>query len=330
MKNITLLTIVFIFISCSSPSVPIKIDGQTMGTYYRVSTYGSISKKELKEDIDKFLKLYNDIFSTYIKTSEISKINESTFDNNKLTEAFRKVMQLSILVSKKSYGFFDVTVGPLVNAWGFGPGGKQKKPTDSEIKELLAKTGYQKIKLEEDRLHMPVNMELDLSAIAKGYGVDELVKFLEYRGYKDLLVEIGGEVRTRGKKEDGSDWRVGIEGPANDLGDKIIKVVPMYNMSMATSGSYRNYIKYGDEIFNHTIDPISGKPVTHKTVSVTVLNEFCADADAWATALMSMGHTKGLEISKRYNLMSLFQVKIGNKIEVFTSSKFNSYLKKYK
>jgi len=172
------------------------------------------------------------------------------------------------------------------------------------------------------------NLYLDMSAIAKGFGVDELVKYLEYNGYRNFLVEIGGEIRTRGQKADGGRWMVGIEGPSEKLGEKLAKVVPLENLAMATSGSYRNYVKYGDEIFNHTIDPKTGRPAKHQTVSVTVLHEYCADADAWATALMSMGSEKGLDLANKNDLMVLFQVKNGDEISQISTTEFDKYIKK--
>ncbi len=330
MKKLILVLSFAILTACSGDIKEINIEGQTMGTYYRIKTYGTEDPAELKAKVDKFLKLFNNIFSTYIKDSEISKINHSKFEHNKVSEPFKKLLEISLDVSKKSYGYFDITVAPLVNAWGFGPDGQLKKPSQEEITKLRMNVGYDKLKIVDDRLHMPVAMSLDMSAVAKGHGVDELVKFLEYDGYKHLLVEIGGEVRARGSKLDGSYWRVGIEGPGKALGSKISKVISLKNMAMATSGSYRNFVKYGDEVFNHTIDPLSGMPVRHKTISVSVVHEFCTDADAWATAFMSMGVIKGLDLANKYNLMAYFQVKEDDKIKIYTSTAFDKYIKRFK
>jgi thiamine biosynthesis lipoprotein len=330
MKILSLLSFLFIFLSCSSPSKPINFEGETMGTYYRIKTFGTESPEDLKVEVDKFLRLYNNIFSTYIPDSEVSRINNSKFKHNKISESLLKVLELSSQISKKSYGYFDITVAPLVNSWGFGPTGKQKKPTEKEIEILLKRVGHTKVSVKENRFHKPLDMKIDLSAVAKGFGVDELVKFLEYRGYKDLLVEIGGESRTRGRKADGSYWSIGIEGPSEKLGSKIVKIIPLNNMSMATSGSYRNYLKYGDKVFSHTINPITGQPVTHTTISVTIISEYCADADAWATGLMSMGYEKGLDLASKYNLLVYFQIKEGSKISTLSSKSLERYLKKLK
>ncbi len=325
MKLFLFLFSFLFFISCNSKVKPINIEGQTMGTYYKVKTYGSTEPETLKKDVDKFLKFFNDIFSTYIPDSEISQINKSEFEYLDISDTFKKLLDISHDVSNKSKGYFDVTVGPLVNAWGFGPDGKKKKPSEDQIKSLLKYTGYNLVKVKDGRIYRKPGVKLDLSAIAKGYGVDELVKFLEFRGHANLLVEIGGEVRTRGKKADKTNWKVGIEGPSENLGAKIIKVIELDNMSMATSGSYRNYLKYGDDVFNHTIDPKTGYPVKHKTISVTVLSEYCADADAWATALMSMGVEKGIEVANQYDLPVLFQVKEDGKIKQVPSHEFKKY-----
>jgi len=300
-----------------------------MGTYYKVKAYGSAENQDLKEDVDKFLTLFNNIFSTYIPTSELSKINTTTFDKIKISRSMGKLLDISLTLYQKSQGYFDITVGPLVNAWGFGPDGKRKKPTADEIKSLMNRVGSYHLEMKKNYLHLKTkNLYLDMSAIAKGFGVDELVKYLEYNGYRNFLVEIGGEIRTRGQKADGGRWMVGIEGPSEKLGEKLAKVVPLENLAMATSGSYRNYVKYGDEIFNHTIDPKTGRPAKHQTVSVTVLHEYCADADAWATALMSMGSEKGLDLANKNDLMVLFQVKNGDEISQISTTEFDKYIKK--
>jgi thiamine biosynthesis lipoprotein len=331
MKILQLSILLSLLVSCSSQEKFVEVSGETMGTYYKVKSFTSDSPQDLKEKTDKFLRLFNNVFSTYVPTSELSKINSSEFKRFELSKSMKKIMILSLEVYKKSGGYFDVTVGPLVNAWGFGPDGKQKKPSSDQIEKLLKFSSSDHLKLNDNILRLNQDgIYIDLSAIAKGFAVDELIKFLDFNGHKNFLVEIGGEVRTRGKKSDGSTWKLGIEGPSSKLGTKISKVVPLTNMGMATSGSYRNFVKYGDEVFNHTINPKTGLPVTHKTISVSVLHEYCADADAWATAFMSMGAQKGIEIANNQDLPVYFQVKDGDEIKVITSRAFNKYMKKNK
>lgn len=321
-----------VWISCTnSPKHLVSIEGQTMGTYYKVKTYSDIDSLKLKSDVDNFLKLFNDVFSTYIPDSEISKINQTKFNKIKVSRSMGKLLDVSLDIFRRSGGYFDITVGPLVNAWGFGPDGKQKKPSESELKELRERIGSHQLELKKNYLHLNKSgLYLDMSAIAKGFGVDELVKHLEYNGHQNFLVEIGGEIRTRGTKGDGTNWIIGIEGPSEKLGAKLAKVIQLNNMAMATSGSYRNFVKYGDQIFNHTIDPKTGMPAQHKTVSVTVLHEYCADADAWATALMSMGAEKGLDHANKQELMVLFQVKTTEGISLISTRAFDKYISKMK
>ncbi|MAX65513.1 MAG: FAD:protein FMN transferase ApbE [Halobacteriovoraceae bacterium] len=326
-KSAGTFLLMFFFIACSSEKKFVSIEGKTMGTYYRVQLYSSESKEKLKADIDKFLRLFNQVFSTYIEDSEVSKINKHKFDQIKISDSMKKLIELSQNISRKSYGYYDPTVAPLVNLWGFGPHKVKSAPEKRVIEQAIKKVGFNKLEVKDDRLYYLKGMELDFSAIAKGYGVDELVKFLEYQGYANLLVEIGGELRARGHKADQTTWKVGIEGPNESLGASIIKVVPLKNKSMATSGSYRNYLKYGDKVFSHTIDPHTGMPVEHKTISVSVVHDYCADADAWATALMSMGAEKGLDIADKNGLAVFFQVKEGDKIVYKASSYFDKYLK---
>lgn len=326
MKIVNVL-ILFILVSCSSKIELVEVSGNTMGTYYKVKTYTDESPENVKKEVDKLLKLFNDIFSTYIPTSELSLINNSEFKRFELSKPLKRVFIISQDIFRKSGGYFDITVGPLVNAWGFGPNGKQKKPSKAQLQELMDSIGFHNIELKDKILRFSKeNTYIDMSAIAKGFAVDEITKFLEFNGHQNMLVEIGGEVRTTGTKLDGSSWRLGIEGPGDSLGAKISKVIPLNSKSLATSGSYRNFVKYGEEVFNHTIDPKTGYPVKHQTISVSVISDYCADADAWATALMSMGAKKGLDLANKQNLAVYFQVLEKNSIKVLKSREFVKYM----
>lgn len=333
MKSIiAVIMCLIIMIGCSSKQEELlTIKGETMGSFYQVKVYSKKDPVELKVDIDKFLVLFNNVYSTYIPASELSKINTSKFDKVKLSDSMTKLLMVAEEISRSSRGYFDITVGPLVNAWGFGPDGKRKKPSDKEIKGYLSRTGAHHLKLKDHWLTKEKKgMYLDLSAIAKGFGVDELVTYLEYAGHKDMIVEIGGEIRSRGKKRDGTRWSVGIEGPSDKVGGKLSTVVFLNDLAMATSGSYRNFVKYGDETFNHTIDPKTGYPTKHKTVSVSVLHEYCADADAWATAFMAMGAKKALKMANENDIKAYIQVLEGKQIKIIMTNAYNQYIKKYK
>lgn len=303
-----------------------------MGTYYSVKVPAANSKikTELKEKIDQRLVEINQIFSTYIKDSEISKINSTkksiSFDISK--ELF-EVLTLSNEIYQSTEGYFDVTVGPIVNAWGFGPDGKQKRPDVLVIKKLKESIGMNLISLpaKNKLLKQHNDLYIDLSAIAKGYGVDKVLELVKEQGYSNALVEIGGEVRTLGTKPDGSLWLIGIEKPSEELGTGIQDIVGLSGMAMATSGSYRNFVKYGDEVFSHTIDPITAKPALNNVISVTVLASSCARADAYATAFMAMGAERGLNLAKKLGLPAYFIVKNGSSTAIMHTDSFKRFLK---
>jgi len=326
MKFISSIFILLTLFSCLSEKEKIvHITGKTMGTYYSVKVVSSnIVVEDLKTQIDGLLKEINNVFSTYIEDSELSKLNKNQSLNSiKITPVLAEVLTLSKSIFKKSDGAFDVTIGPLVNMWGFGPDKIRKRPTDEDIKTKLTAVGSDKFKVSKDTIvKLAANLYIDLSAIAKGQAVDDLALTLANRGFKSFLVEIGGEVRAQGQKPDGSKWRVGIEKPSKQLGQAIQKIVALDSMSIATSGGYRNYLKYGDEIFSHTINPKTGKPVDHKLVSVSVLDPSCAAADAWATAFMVLGAEKGLDIANRLGLKAYFLVKTDKGFKEVQSSLF--------
>lgn len=321
------LLIMFIFItSCNKSDELIKLQGQIFGTYYSVVLHGKdIDQKILKEEIDQFLRGQDYIFSTYKEDSELSKLN-SYKDQKKvgLSGELYNVLKLSQKIFEETSGYFDVTVGPIVNAWGFGPDGVQNKPTEEEISKLSQFVGMDKIKLFDngDIKKLNPNIYIDLSAIAKGYAVDQLLIYLERKGFKGGLVEIGGEVRTFGTKPKGETFKVGIEKPEFNQSGNLVNVVELKDMAMATSGSYRNFKKYQDTFFSHTIDPIQKKPANNNMISVTVLHNNCTHADAYATAFMVMGAEKSLEFANNKGLGIYILVKNGEKIDILTSDYF--------
>jgi thiamine biosynthesis lipoprotein len=215
-------------------------------------------------------------------------------------------------VSRLSNGAFDVTVGPLVNLWGFGPDPVQlKPPADAAIDAALERVGY-------DRLHVDCSrpairkdtpdVYVDLSACAKGFAVDRATELLDARGIRHYLVEIGGELRMRGLNADGEAWSVAIETPA-DAGRTVGRIVTLTDKAMATSGDYRNFFEYRGERYSHTIDPRTGRPTTHNLAAVTVVGDSTVLADAMATALLVLGPRAGLELAVREGIPAYFQVR---------------------
>ena len=314
------------FIACEKKE-EVRIQGKIFGTYYSVLAYTDkeVNQEDLKLKIDQFLSRLDYIYSTYKKESELSKLNNfRSGEKVAISADLFKVIKISQEVAHETGGYFDITVGPIVNAWGFGPNGVQKKPSDEEIKLLSQYVGMDKLVLfdEGDLQKANNNIYIDLSAIAKGHAVDELLDYLKSQDFKSAMVEIGGEVKAYGKKSDGKSFRIGIEKPSEVQSGKIMSVVKLDNKAMATSGSYRNYKKYQDKVFSHTINPITKRPAENKVISVTVLHESCAFADAYATAMMAMGAKKSLEFANNKGLAVYILMKNGEKIDILTSNNY--------
>tara|TARA_R110002072_G_scaffold64203_2_gene159338 strand:+ start:180478 stop:181479 length:1002 start_codon:yes stop_codon:yes gene_type:complete len=317
----------FLFIGgCSKKGKLIHLTGRTMGTQYNVKYYdGPVkhSSVEILKKINERLEDINRQMSTYIKLSQISFFNSQDRQGwVSVDPDFNKVLNFSLTLAKKTKGSFDPTIGPLVNLWGFGPEGKRRVPSKSEIQSAILKVGFDKV--EHDFKNSKIRklkpgVYLDLSASAKGHGVDEVAILLKENGAKDLMVEIGGEVRAEGKK-DKSLWKIGISTPdPKNLGQEIQKVLPLENLSVATSGNYRNFFEKDGKNYSHTIDFKTGKPVDESLASVSVVSRSgCMEADALATALMAMGRKKALEFAEEQKIAAYFIYKAaGQKGSVF-------------
>ena len=215
------------------------------------------------------------------------------------------ILRRGIEIGARSGGAFDMTVGPLVDLWGFGADGQPERvPEPAEIDVLRVSTGYDLLRIRElppaVRRTRP-GVQIDLSAIAKGYAVDELTVVLDAAGLDAYLVEIGGEVRARGTRGDGVDWRIAVESPV--AGTRLIQsIVHLRDSAIATSGDYRNFFERDGRRYSHTIDPHTGRPVAHELGAVSVIARNAMDADAWATALLVLGPERGLEIARREGL----------------------------
>lgn len=283
------------------------IDGQTMGTIYRI-VYLDPSQRDLKSNVDSVLRVFNQSLSTYIPDSEISRFNnldslvfESPF--------FLPVLEASKEIFEATAGAFDPTVGPLVNLWGFGPGGPQLKDSVN-ISSILNQVGFQHISFTNKYVKKEVpGMYLDFSAIAKGYGVDVVADYLISKGIDNFLVEIGGELVAKGVNDKGELWKVGINRP-EELGnpEELYSIIALDDKGMATSGNYRNFYEVDGLKISHTIDPKTGRPVRHGLLSATVLADDCMTADAIATALMVMGTDKSIELQKQLKTFEIFLI----------------------
>ncbi len=292
------------------------IQGRTMGTTYHIKVVANDAAflTDLKEKIDRRLQELNRVFSTYIKDSEISRFNAFNRVGEKfqISNDFMQVMRVARDIHRLSSGAWDGTVNPLVDLWSFGPTRrKPKRPSADAIKALLLKVGFDKVQIiEPDFLakHL-ATVTLDLNAIAKGYAVDQISNLVAVSGFKDYLVEIGGEIYAAGLRPDGQRWRVGINRPAKEAAfNAVYRVVSVNNQAFATSGDYRNFFEIDGIRYSHVIDPRTGHPVSNGVVSVSIIADTCTLADGLATAIMVMGPDDGMRLVERLANVEAFIV----------------------
>jgi len=309
--RLLILVLIGLLYACQpfSPSRLTHLQGFTMGTEYHVKLVDlteGFDKQQLHLQIEQRLRDINALMSTYQKDSVLSQFNQNdSTDWVSITPELLEVIQAAIELSRASEGAFDITVGPLVNLWGFGPAIKAGEvPSDMDIATAKARVGFKhlQIRFEPPALKKSrADLYLDLSAIAKGYAVDQLAEHLENQGIQNYLVDIGGELRTKGHNADDKVWRIAIEQPVP--GQRAAQhIVAVPNMGVATSGSYRNFFQLQGQRFSHTIDPNTGWPVKHRLVSATVLHPQAMYADAWATTFMVLGVEKALKLAEQKQL----------------------------
>ncbi|CAN5708146.1 FAD:protein FMN transferase [soil metagenome] len=291
---------------CKNKTQPlIKANGKAQGTTYQV-TWFSDNEYNYQKEIDSVFKTIDLSLSTYVPASIISKINKN--DTPVLVDKyFTDVYQKAMEVSEKTNGLFDITIAPVINAWGFGFT-KKAEVDSSMIDSLLNFVGYKKIKLEGNKLlkEQP-QMMLDFNAIAQGYTVDVIAGFLESKGIKNYLVELGGEVKTKGRKPGNVSWKIGIDQPVDSAveGRPLKAIIKLDNRALATSGNYRKFYILDGKKYAHIIDPHTGYPAKHNLLSASVLADDCMTADAYATAFMVMGVGKAKEFLASHRELTL-------------------------
>ncbi len=295
-----LLIVGTVFIIHQQHAMPYqKSTGKVFGTFYTV-TYQY--DEDLQQQIEEELQKIDAEFSMFNEKSTVSSINRG--ETPILSPIFLEVYQLAENVSRETDGAFDITVAPLVNAWGFGFK-NQQMPTRHEVDSLRQLIGWQHLKLNGNRLEVKKSgMMLDFSAIAKGYGVDAVCRLLQQKGVTNFMVDIGGEVTTRGINPKRIPWKIGVTKPTDDslnINNEIVTVLNVTDRSMATSGNYRRFYEKGGKRYAHTIDPKTGYPVQHSLLSATVLANNCATADAYATSFMVMGLEKAKHILQQHS-----------------------------
>jgi thiamine biosynthesis lipoprotein len=310
------LMLLLSLVGCESAPETLSIEGPTMGTRYHIKWVPTVkvpSSKVLQSKVDEVLEQVNAQMSTYRPDSELSQLNQDSLGRwHQVSKPLSQLLQQSLDLYVLTGGSFDVTVGPLVNLWGFGPEPDPTKlPSDADIELAKQKTGVQAIEIQGDKVRWSKPRYVDLSAIAKGYGVDAVAALLDQEGIKHYLVEIGGEIYARGQKAEGQPWKVAVETPSYHQRG-IFEVLPIYNQGMATSGDYRNYQEFEGERYSHTLDPRTGRPISHQLASVTVVADNTARADALATAILVMGETEGFAFAKGQHLAALLIVRAEN------------------
>ncbi|MFC3416370.1 FAD:protein FMN transferase [Algoriphagus hitonicola] len=312
-----------------SAAVDLKINfsGQTMGTSYQV-TYLDDEGRDFQSEIDSLLVVFNQSLSTYIPDSELSRFNLGDTLDFELPY-FRQVLEGSKEVFDLTDGAFDPTVGPLVNVWGFGPGGPKLKDSVA-INNLLQLVGFDQVNWDQNQVRKEVSgLYLDFSAIAKGQGVDVVADFLAKKGIQNLLVEIGGELVARGVNDKGELWKVGVNRPEEEApASELFSIIALENRGMATSGNYRNFYVRDSVKISHTIDPKTGYPVNHNLLSATVLADDCMTADAFATAMMVMGTEKAIALAESRDDIDVFLIysQADGSYETFLSERLKPFV----
>lgn len=310
-----------------------EISGPIFGTQYHIKvalTDDEGRLENLAAGITDALEQVDVAMSTWRDDSELSRFNRHEQQNDwfPVSDPLFEVLAEAQRISKLSDGAFDITVGPVVNLWGFGPEARPDQvPEEGLLAARMADTGYEKLELNsvDKAIRSDEPLYLDLSAIAKGYAVDAVARYLADAGVEAFLVEIGGEVNAQGHKPDGEVWRLAIEKPVSRE-RTVQRVVALENRAMATSGDYRNYYEADGKRYSHTIDPATGRPIHHKLASVSVITEDCMTSDALATTLNVMGEERGYTFAVKHDIAAYFIYRGENGFETKYTPAFSSYL----
>lgn len=328
MRNILVVLCLAVLVSCQSPNKEyIRNEGFIFGTtYHLIYDYN----KDLHDEIRLKFNAFDLSLSTYNEKSIISQVNRN--EPVEVDDYFKAAFNKAIEVTRATEGAFDMTIGPLANAWGFGFS-KKDSITQALIDSLLLNMGMDKISLEGNRvIKTNPNIILNVNAIAKGYAVDVIAHLMEEHGITNYMVEIGGELRVKGVNQKKVNWRVGIDKPVDDpevLNRDLQEVVSITDAAMATSGNYRNFYYKDGKKYAHTISPYTGYPVQHQLLSASVIAPDCMTADAYATAFMVLGLEKSMEIvNKHPELEAYFISSAGeDEYEITMTDQFRKLIK---
>ncbi len=314
---------------------PVNINGATMGTTYRLTVLLNESQmtrsvEKLRGEVDAELALINRQMSTYIGSSELMVLNAKPVGEwIQVSDDLFNILVLSARINDLTGGAFDITIGPLVELWGFGATQQEDRVPNAEVitrQKLL--TGFKHLEFDVSRnaVYKKQDIQLDLSAIAKGHGADRVASVLDANQINDYLVEIGGEIRLKGNSPRGTPWRIGIETPTLMQGNTQ-RAISVIDKGVATSGDYRNFFELDGKRYSHTIDPRTGWPVDHQLASVTVIASSTAEADALATGFTVLGAEKAKVVADEHGVAAFFVQRDGDTFVESHSAEFEQYLK---
>ena len=326
------LLALFFLVGCDRQIPPIQLGGDIMGTTWGVSYIEGppeLTPRQVQAGVEALLARVNLSMSTYRTDSEISEFNavdtQTWFSSS---AEFFAVLKAALDVGQKSKGAYDVTVGALVDLWGFGPGNMiEDPPAKDEIADLMSEVGQANLRLDvqNGRILKQSNLSVDVSSLAKGYAVDRVAEWLSAQGVSRYMVEVGGEMRLSGLSGRGDPWRIAIEQPK--VSDRAIAItLSLTDVAIATSGDYRNYFEAEGRRYSHSIDPRTGYPVTHDLVSVTVVHQSCMMADAWATALTVLGAKDAMAVAQAQGLAVYFIRRLDDEFVHSQTPLFAAYL----
>lgn len=327
---LVLLGLAFL-VSCSDAPKQIRFSGDTMGTTYSIALYSKDprhTQAEIQKKVETVLAQVNAQMSTYDPDSELSRFNRhQSTQPVVISRALERVIGRALEIAEQTDGLLDVTVGPLVNLWGFGPQAKPEQvPTAEALEAVRDYVGYRKLRIENHQLTKAhPKVYVDLSTIAKGYGVDRVAYLLDDLEITQYLIEIGGEIRTRGGKPDGQPWRLAVEKPVST--ERSIQEIVSFNEgALATSGDYRNFYEENGRRYSHIINPLTAEPIQHNLVSVSVYTDDCMSADAYATALLVMGTEQAKAFVQKHQLAALLVYKTDDGFGEWVSPAFEPLL----
>ena len=326
------LLALFLLAGCDRQTPPVQLGGDIMGTTWGVSYIEGppeLTPDQLQQGVEALLAQVNLSMSTYRPDSEISEFNaidtQTWFSSS---AEFFAVLVAALDVGQKSEGAYDVTVGALVDLWGFGPGDIiDVPPAKGEIADLMSRVGQVNLRLDAQNRSIlkQSDLSVDVSSLAKGYAVDRVAQWLSAQGVRRYMVEVGGEMRLSGLSGRGDPWRIAIEEPK--VSERSIAIaLSLTDVAIATSGDYRNYFEADGRRYSHSIDPRTGYPVTHDLVSVTVAHQSCMMADAWATALTVLGAEKAMAVAQAQGLAVYFIRRLDDEFVHSHTPLFSAYL----